>query len=1038
MAKKATPANTGLSIARNGNKFTATWKLQAKSPSAQKLKYSYHNGKQWSKGVTVNLAAKATSYSWEYNPAAPVKQIKVETTISQSGYSASTASYTYKVTPPPAPTVSVSNDSANKTTFSWSISTSDTNTAWFYRCMFRTKISDTPDSDTGWTDWAHLANQSWTVTDTDIAKTRIFQLKAVGPAGESKVVTQRHVLGPAPAATWSDTPVTYSTMGSYYQMTYNFNLKGSTYSVDGITPQFYIGAPEIDMSCPTDASWTDGGTYNYANNWTNYSLAIATTDFVGENECMWARVKTEHDSAVTTSDTYRVITGALSIPSCSITMGTITATGFRVTVNVLNANTDIDGVYQQVFLEKESAAGIANYILIGTVPNGSSSATITSSINLTGESGYAIHVRNVTADGKSMKSDYFDYTSSMPLAPTLTSVEATSTSGKVYLSWTNNWADATGVIIAWTDDPDNWMSNDEPETYELSEIASHWFITGVETGKKWYFRVRSVCVTEESTTYSPWSKDVSIDLSSAPAVPVLYLSEETITENGMVTAYWSYVSTDGTLQVAGNVVEATYSNGAWHYGRTVGATTSAQHVDIYAKAQGWQNGDVVYLALQTRAGSGGASGYSTPVKLEIAAEPTVTITSTNLASSETLTEYFEGDGSTKVFTCSSTLSSAPTVTVNGSSRSSSYSGDKVTLTSAPAAGATVVIRYTTSANRVLTTLPMTATITSTNASALTVAIERAEAYPIIRPDGTKMDGAVGETVYVSTISANASNSISIELNDLIGRLDDGAYYNFVATASDKYGQTAVQSIRFRVHWSHQAGVPTATFVTDEPNYAVRITPTAPSGAANGDTCDIYRLGADMPELIVSGGNFGTTYVDPYPAFGEYSGYKIVTVTANGDYITESNEFAQYDTTLSTGAYTQLDPGLLVIDFDGNRAELPYNIGLGNSWAKDFKRTAYLGGHVAGDHNKAVTRDLSASTVVVRGDNGGIDTIMRDLARYAGICHVRTPEGSSFAADIQVSEDISYDSALISYSLSIQKVDTVGFDGMTYAEWSEMQ
>ncbi len=1038
MAKKTTPANTGLSITRNGNKFTASWKIRAKSPSSQKLKYSYHNGKTWSKGTTVNLAAKATTYSWTYSPAATVKKIKVETTIAQSGHSASTSSFTYTVTPPPAPTVTVSNDSANKTTFSWSISTSNTNTAWYYRCMFRTKISDEPDSATGWIDWAHLANQSWSVTDTDITKTRVFQLKAVGPAGESKIVSQRHVLGPAPAATWSDTPVTYSTIsGSYYQMTYNFNLKGSNYSIDGITPQFYIGAPEIDMSCPTGASWTNGGTYNYANNWTNYSLAISTTDLVGENECLWARVKTTHDSADTTSGAYRVITGALSTPSCSITMGSITASGFRVTVNVTNANTDIDGVYQQVFLEKGSAAGIANYILIGTVPNGSSSATINSPLDITGESGYAIHVRNVTADGKSMKSGYFDYTSSMPLAPVITSIVPTSTSGKVYLSWTNNWSDATGVVIAWTDDPDNWMSNDDPETYELSEVASHWYITGLDTGKTWYFRIRSKCETEEAITYSPWSADEPIDLASAPAVPVLYLSEETITDTGMVTAYWSYASTDGTLQVAGNVVEATYSNDTWTYGRTVGATTSAQHVDIYAKAQGWTNGDVVYLALQTRAGSGGTSNYSTPVKLVIAAEPTVAISSTSLATSETLTEYFEGDGSTKAFTCSNTLSSAPTVTVNGASRSASYSGDKVTLATVPAAGATVAITYSTTASKVLKSLPMTATVATSSAATLTVAIERAEAYPVIRPDGTQTDGAIGETVYVNTISANASNSISIASDDLIGRLDDGAYYNLVATASDEYGQAAEQSIRFRVHWSHQAEAPTAEFVTDPSDYIVRITPIAPSGSADDDTCDIYRLGADQPELIVSGGNFGTEYVDPYPAFGETSGYKVVTVTANGDYITESNEFAEYDTTVD-GAYTQLDPGLLVIDFGGNRAELPYNITLGNSWAKDFKRTAYLGGHVAGDHNRAVTRDLSASTVIVREDNDGVAAIMRDLARYAGICHIRTPEGSSFAADIQVSEDVSYDSGLISYSLSIQKVDTVGFDGMTYAEWSDMQ
>ena len=64
--------------------------------------------------------------------------------------------------------------------------------------------------------------------------------------------------------------------------------------------------------------------------------------------------------------------------------------------------------------------------------------------------------------------------------------------------------------------------------------------------------------------------------------------------------------------------------------------------------------------------------------------------------------------------------------------------------------------------------------------------------------------------------------------------------------------------------------------------------------------------------------------------------------------------------------------------------------------------------------------------------------MRKLARYPGLCHVRTPEGSSFTADVQVSESLSFDSALANYSLTIQKVDMVGYDGMTLEEWSRTQ
>ena len=1037
MAKTA--HNTSPQISRDKNKFTAKWKLRAKNIEEQKVRYSTYNGKKWSSWTTKKISKKATSFSFHLDASKKITRIEVETQVNAERHSASSwgaSSSRYKVEKPPAPTLSVSNDSANKTTFTWSINSNDKNAHWYYRCYYRTKCDETPDSDDGWGAWTYASSGSYTYTDNNVGETRIFQIKAVGPGGTSAIRTERHIIGSSPVATWGDPAVSYTQGSSYYQMTYNVNLKGSSYAIDTITPQYLIDTPTSTMEPSSGASWTDGSDYNYSDKKEDYTLVVTTSALVGADECLWARVKTVHDEIESYSDAYRVITGELTAPSCTISMGTPTQSGFTVSITVDDAGTDVPGAYQEVYLEKASATGIENYIKIGTIANGTSSATISSSIDLTGETGYSIHVRNVTADGISMTSGYDSYQTTMPTAPTLNSVDQTTTSGKVYLSWTNNWSDATGTIIAWTQDPDNWMSNDEPETYEISEIASHWFITGLETGTKWYFRIRSVKEENDSVTYSPWSADMSIDLAEAPAVPVLYLSDQTITEDGMVTAYWSYVSTDGTAQISASIVEATFSGGVWSFGDPIEATTTAQHIDIYAADKGWENGDVIYLALQTRSGSGGQSEYSTPVQLVIAAKPEVAITATSLQATDTVREFFRGDGSTTAFECDYNLSAAPTATVDGTAATvSNYSGATVTLASAPADGAEVVINYTTADHDVLAVMPLTATVTTGNAQALEVKVERAAAYPMDRPDGKTTYGAVGETVYVDTIPAEASNSISIDLEDMLqgGRLDDGAWYRLVVTASDNYGQSASANILFMVHWTHQAWEPTAHFRMDFERYAAEILPIASANYAAGDTCDIYRLGFDAPELIYSGAQFGEKYVDPYPAFGPESGYNVVTVTGNGDYITENDEFAQYNT-LEEGGYPQLDPGTIVIDFNQQRIELPYNIELQNAWQKDFQRTAYLGGHVTGDHNKAVLRDLNASTVLVRGDDAAVAMQMRALARYAGLCHIRTPEGSSFTADIQVSEVQAYETARIDYSMTIQKVDTVGFDGMTYAEW----
>lgn len=89
----------------------------------------------------------------------------------------------------------------------------------------------------------------------------------------------------------------------------------------------------------------------------------------------------------------------------------------------------------------------------------------------------------------------------------------------------------------------------------------------------------------------------------------------------------------------------------------------------------------------------------------------------------------------------------------------------------------------------------------------------------------------------------------------------------------------------------------------------------------------------------------------------------------------------------------------------------------------------------GDWNPAVSRTGSMNTVVYADDQETIDT-MRRLAEHAGICHVRTTDGSSYAADVQVSESWSQQNShrLVSFSLSITKVDPESYDGMIYNEW----
>ena len=319
-------------------------------------------------------------------------------------------------------------------------------------------------------------------------------------------------------------------------------------------------------------------------------------------------------------------------------------------------------------------------------------------------------------------------------------------------------------------------------------------------------------------------------------------------------------------------------------------------------------------------------------------------------------------------------------------------------------------------NGVLKELPIVMEITGAGEGGhTTIKIERLKDYFVERPDESVTEGYDGEIIYA--LSYSGEEEITIGPDDLIGSFDDGGEYRITAIVQDSVGQKAEAFLDFAVDWTHQAAKPTATVTINTSTLSATVRATAPSSYLTGDTVDIYRLTADKPELIVKGGTYGTTYIDRYPA--SMGGYRFVDVTANGDYTTATG-IAWIDVSHS------LELKEVIIDFDNERLELPYNLELNHSWQKDFKETKYLNGHVAGDWNAAVSRTGTISTMLLESDERR--DIIRDLAAWSGICHVRTPEGSCFAANVQVSESDSYSTRATRYTFNLTRVDADALEG----------
>lgn len=1023
---------TGLTITRNGAKFTFQWKINDEDyRQGQLLQYRINSGK-W---VTVPVSASATTKlitldTSKYYPVGKTKITSVTfhvrgrranyrvtkrnssgeeiTTEYRPGWSEfSEKSFSVQVPEKPSLTASLSSTDSNVTTFSWELATSPDSRRPFSDMQWQsvlikecstsdgTKVSfstrnagwatGTPSGSTGsitrTEDTSLLANNSYT---------RWVRIRARGFGGVSDWRYARHVYAKPPMAVVKSAKATENSSGGLACKVTWVAQANTAHPIDNTTVQYCIETPLADLVCPSGASWTDADISKDTSGTDAANFSI--DDKPGTDQCLYVRVNTQHDENVTYGEPKLVMKGKLADPTISSV--TTSAETFRATITATNASTVPDSFLVVLF---KTASKPTSSSPIGIIPHGETSVTVQCpDWTGKGEVSFGVYAATGSYTAKAQAGGVTRYTvertmrsastvwggGNVPQAPTGVSAQTTDTPGTIRVTWDWTWSEADIAELSWADHADAWESTDGPSTYQVTNLnASAWNISGLQTGVTWYVRVRLIRSTGDSYTYGDYSETVAVDLSSAPAVPVLALSKAVMAEDETVTASWAFSTADGSMQAYAEVCEAQVSGGVVTYGDVIAHAETAQHVSISAADAGWTAGNTYYLCVRVVSASGRASdGWSDPVSVIVAEDPACEITQTSL--------------------------------------------ETVTVTDDEGEERSVLA---------LTVMPLTLTVTGADQGGETaVSIVRAESYQLERPDESSAIGYEGETA--ASYSQTGESQITIGQEDLVGMLDDGAKYRIIATVTNELGRAAEASLDFEVRWTHQALIPEAEIEIDEGAYAAFITPVAPEGVAEGDVCDIYRLSVDKPELIVSGAEWGTKYVDPFPALGEHGGHRIVFRTVNGDSITEDNRLAWTDYGDADGDV--LDYPYTLIDFGGDRVQLELNLTVSNSWEKDFRETKYLGGAVQGDWNSAVSRTGSVSAVVLMVIGQETVRAMRRLAVFPGICHVRTPEGSSFAADVQVSENVTHESAakIAEFTISMTRVDPEEPEGMLYDEW----
>jgi len=1016
---------SGLGISRSGNQFTFSWKLGEKYDKQQlqyQLVYAFGKSSSWI-SISINKNTKSKSQTVNLNSFKPVggtyliavrfrvrgylkaheeksgkKKVKVPAQWSKW------VEKEFQLQAPNAPSLSaavnMNQTPTHETTFTWSVG--DDAHKWARDVKWESILAKEPGSgywdsrQTGWQTGTGGLSASKVITEqtetlANGAYIRHFRVMTRGTAGESGWVYSSHAYS-SPYQTKIDTKVTKAsrvTDSDAYKIIVGWTTAySSARPIDEIEIEYVIHTPLAGLVCPTGLSWQNVG--NVKNTGGADKIERVVSGSVDEDECMYVRVNNIHDNNTTYGQSYLVAKGVLSVPSnLSIVPDSST---YRMTVNATNNSSVPDSFLVIRYKTTDDVNGID----IGIIPHGESSATVQCpnwdnasdvSIEVYAAQGSATYtevdsVRRYSINAN-MRSSAISAGGIIPASPKNVTLSRSDILGTVLVTWEWAWREANAAEVSWSSHSDAWESTDEPSTYTVNNArTSRLNISGLATGITWYVRVRLLKIVEGNTTYGDYSEIKSIDLSSAPAIPVLALSKNVIVVGESFNATWAYMSTDGTLQSYAEIAEVTTQGGVTTY-TPIAHTETAQHITLDTSEEGlnWSAGETHALAVQVTSASGHLSDGWSDAKSITVAEPLVaSITSTSL------------------------------VTKN------IYDDDNVLIGN----------------TRCLTQMPLNVTISGAGSGGQTMlSIIRADDYHVTRPDENEFNGYEGETIAI--VKQYGEDTISLAQNSpyIIGSLDDGAKYKIVATVQDNLGQKDETYLDFEVHWDHQAIIPDAETVSDNFNMVTRLTPIAPTGTLTGDVCDIYRLGVDKPTLIYSGAEFGTTYVDPYPVIGEYGGHRFVFRTINGDFITEDNELAWVDT------YDPIDTQYsVVIDFGSDRVNLSRNVDLSSKWEKDFEETRYLGGSIQGDWNSGVLRTGSIDAVALTLTDQDTIQAMRRLAEYTGICHVRTADGSSYAADIQVSEDYDHKTGrmVASFSLEITRVDPEELDGLTYEDW----
>ena len=156
------------------------------------------------------------------------------------------------------------------------------------------------------------------------------------------------------------------------------------------------------------------------------------------------------------------------------------------------------------------------------------------------------------------------------------------------------------------------------EVHSISVETPHQIVTGLESGKEWFFRVRAV----SDGTNSKWTSIKSVKVGTVPIAPTTWSSTVTAEVGEDVTLYWVHNSEDGSTETTANLsITIGGSTTITAVKNTNGDATSFYKVST----SGYTEGTTITWKVQTKGILDGYSPWSAERNIMVYAPPTVSL-----------------------------------------------------------------------------------------------------------------------------------------------------------------------------------------------------------------------------------------------------------------------------------------------------------------------------------------------------------------------------------------------------------------------------